>query len=286
MFSVGARCANLRRGVAAIARFSSTCNLSSNKRLATVLKEGEEVPLLDFDFRGVLGAPKDKPVLYSTRDLFAGQRTLVFLDRLFTAGELRPYFPSYEKLYTWIKGEGIDDIYCASYNCGSFMRHSFIENGCIPDSSEGSLGFKRVKPLPNADCLFHDPHEVDLTKSWKDAPPFQHYAAIIDDMKVEKVFAETESSRLLNLDLDTPNFQPRSVSAVDMLMYLEEQSRVLSMLKVSPSSASYHGESDSFDEPIFRRKEKRSGSLAESISTAFQTTLASSLVSLSSVSDV
>jgi len=194
-----------------------------------VLEEGERVPLITFRFQGVSGnqagqtklqsyswAKKvqsesgKQDVTHSTKDLFAGKRTLVFHDRLFTPSDFLPYLPQYEKMYEAIRNSGIDEVYCASNNDGQVMRQWFISQGCEEDLEPGSLGFKKVKPLPGGNLLFRK----GRVSSWSNlngalvaSARFGRSAAIIQDMEVEKLFTESTGEQ---------------ASAENVLHYLQE----------------------------------------------------------------
>lgn len=157
-----------------------------------VLQEGTKIPDLVFSFGGLRGLDEKKSdAMYNSEDLFAGRRSLVFHDRLYSASHFRPHLPSYEKFYDLIKAAGIDEVYCASFNDGDVMRQWFISQGCLEDCTPGSLGFKQVKPFPGGGMLFSSaPGDSWSNLNCTAAQGFRRSAAIIDDMKVEKIFGK------------------------------------------------------------------------------------------------
>lgn len=187
---------------------------------ANVLKEGTEIPLLTFNFEGVSSYSATRHALFSTEDLFAGKRSLVFHDWLFAPKNFRQYLPFYEKLYNSLKANGIDEIYCASFNDGYVMRHLFLEKGCREDEASGAFGFQKVKPLPGGNRLFRSSSRC----SWSNLlnvtsiQSFQRSAAIINDMQVEKLFTEENSAG----DTQTASSDDKVASAPNVLSYLRE----------------------------------------------------------------
>mmetsp|Transcript_29191 Transcript_29191/g.66986 ORF Transcript_29191/g.66986 Transcript_29191/m.66986 type:complete len:117 (+) Transcript_29191:70-420(+) len=87
---------------------------------------------------------------------------------------------------------GIDEIYCISVNDAFVMRQWGLKQGLEEDKTPGSLGFKKVKLIPDGACLFT--RGMGMSCTWDSERGFGErswrYAAVINDMKVEKLFIE------------------------------------------------------------------------------------------------
>jgi peroxiredoxin len=174
-------------------QLSGVRSFSTGKK-SRVLKEGEAMPQLNFNLEGVSSYNAKMHSVYSSEDLFAGKRTLIFHDWLFAPKNFRQYLPVYEQLYDSIKAMGIDDVFCASFHDGHIMRQLFLEQGCIQERRAGKLGFRKVKPLPGGNRLFRSTNLCSWSNINVSAiQSFQHSAAIINDMKVEKLITEENS---------------------------------------------------------------------------------------------
>lgn len=144
--------------------------------------------------------------------------------------------PQYEKLYDAIKASGIDEIYCASNNDGQVMRQWFLSQGCEEDNTPGSLGFKKVKPLPGGNLLFRKG-----TSSWSNlngalvaSARFGRSAAVIKDMHVEKLFTEASGE---------------NAGAENVLHYLQESLNFSTSLIIpAKRSESFLSQLDEFGE--------------------------------------
>lgn len=141
-------------------------------------------------------------------EVFNGKRVIVFsLPGAFTPTCSTTHLPRYEELYDEIKSLGIDEIYCMSVN-DAFVMYQWGKN----------LGAEKVKLLPdgNADFTRGMGMLVDKSnlgfgqRSWR-------YSIVVDNGKVEKVFAEEGFSN--NCETD-----PFDVSDADtMLAYLKSK---------------------------------------------------------------
>lgn len=169
------------------------------------LTEGETIPSLTFSFETSLSLAAEDSTLakknittLKTADLFAGKRCVVFRDTLFNRNNNYPFLHYYEKRYDEIKALGIDEVFCASPNNMQVMRQWMLYNKCEEDPTPGSLGFKRVKPLPEG-CRLFQSIGLDV---WSDVmrfsviQKFQRYAIVINDKKIEKVFKENAAESL------------------------------------------------------------------------------------------
>jgi len=177
--------------------------------LRMVAKEGDSVPKVVFKARvrdEALGGPNPftwKDV--SSTDLFAGRRSVVFsLPGAFTPTCSSTHLPGYEKVYDEMKKLGIDDVYCLSVNDAFVMRQWGISQGLEKvdgkDESNSPLNpgnFKKVKLLPDGACLFT--RGMGMNVVWEKERGFGErswrYAAVINDMKIEKLFVEGGSPK-------------------------------------------------------------------------------------------
>ena len=142
----------------------------------------------------------------TTKDVFAGKKVIVFsLPGAFTPTCSSTHLPRYEELYAELKGLGVDEIYCMSVNDAFVMYQWGIK-----------LGAKNVKLLPDGNGEFNRKMGMLVEKSnlgfgmrsWR-------YSMLVNDGKVEKVFAEPGFS-------DNCETDPFEVSDADtMLAYLK-----------------------------------------------------------------
>lgn len=114
-------------------------------------------------------------------DIFAGKRVVVFaLPGAFTPTCSSTHLPGYEEHYEEIKAQGIDEIYCLSVN-DAFTMYQWGQQ----------LGVDKVKLLPDGNGDFTRLMGMLVRKenlgfgdrSWR-------YSMVVDDGKIEKVFAE------------------------------------------------------------------------------------------------
>jgi thioredoxin-dependent peroxiredoxin len=142
----------------------------------------------------------------TTKDIFAGKRIIVFsLPGAFTPTCSTSHLPGYEAAYDEIKGLGIDEVYCLSVN-DAFVMYQWGKN----------MGAKNVKLLPDGNGEFSRKIGMLVEKanlgfgmrSWR-------YSMVVNDGKIEKVFAEEGYS-------DNCETDPFEVSDVNtMLAYLK-----------------------------------------------------------------
>ncbi len=142
----------------------------------------------------------------TTKDIFAGKKVIVFsLPGAFTPTCSSTHLPGYEAAYEQFKGLGIDEIYCMSVNDAFVMYQWGLK-----------LGAKHVKLLPDGNGEFTRKMGMLVEKSnlgfgmrsWR-------YSMLVNDGKVEKIFAEAGYS-------DNCGTDPFEVSdAGTMLAYLK-----------------------------------------------------------------
>jgi thioredoxin-dependent peroxiredoxin len=142
----------------------------------------------------------------TTKDIFAGKRVIVFsLPGAFTPTCSTSHLPGYDAAYDQIKALGIDEVYCLSVN-DAFVMFQWGKN----------MEVKNVKLLPDGNGEFSRKIGMLVEKanlgfgmrSWR-------YSMVVNDGKIEKVFAEAGYS-------DNCETDPFEVSDVDtMLAYLK-----------------------------------------------------------------
>ena len=102
------------------------------------------------------------------------------------------HLPGYENLYEEFKKLGIDEVYCLSVNDAFVMRKWGLDQGLEEDLTPGSLGFKKVKLIPDGACKFT--RSVGMSCNWESERGFGErswrYSALVMDGVVKKVFIE------------------------------------------------------------------------------------------------
>mmetsp|Transcript_4309 Transcript_4309/g.8694 ORF Transcript_4309/g.8694 Transcript_4309/m.8694 type:complete len:232 (-) Transcript_4309:136-831(-) len=189
----------------------------------TPITEGSPVPNITWKTRTRIDSNDENPFDWkdlTSDDLFKGKRIVLFsLPGAFTPTCSSTHLPGYEKEYDAMKSLGVDDVYCLSVNDAFVMRQWGLAQGCEEDKTVGSLGFKKVKLLPDGAALFTRGMGMSCTwtanrgfgeRSWR-------YSAVIDDGKVERLFIEP--NRVQDSDPD-----PFEVSdAGTMMEYLKSK---------------------------------------------------------------
>lgn len=142
----------------------------------------------------------------STKEVFAGKKVVVFsLPGAFTPTCSTSHLPRYEELYNEFKAAGVDEIYCLSVNDAFVMYQWGLKQGA-----------KNVKLLPDGNAEFTKGMGMLVDKSnlgfgqrsWR-------YSMLVEDGKIEKVFAESGQS-------DNHENDPFEVSDADtMLAYIK-----------------------------------------------------------------
>lgn len=142
----------------------------------------------------------------TTGDLFAGKKVVVFsLPGAFTPTCSSNHLPRYEELYEEFQAQGVDAIICISVN-DAFVMFQWGKQ----------VGSDKVFLLPDGNGEFTrkmgmlvDKSNVGFgMRSWR-------YSMLVDDCKIDKVFAEAEFG-------DNCPSDPFEVSDADtMLAYLK-----------------------------------------------------------------
>lgn len=145
---------------------------------------------------------------YTTEDFFAGKRVVFFsLPGAYTPICSSKQLPSYEENYQNFINLGIDEVYVISVN-----------DCCVMSNWLNSLDVKNVKYIPDGsgeftrdmDMLVWKPNQNFGYRSWR-------YAAVVDNMRIEKLFIE-EGKNNRGTDDD-----PYEVSKPEnVLMYLKK----------------------------------------------------------------
>ena len=129
------------------------------------------------------------------------------------------HLPGYENAYDEMKSLGIDEVYCLSVNDAFVMRQWGLAQGLAEDKTVGSLGFEKVKLLPDGAAAFT--RGMDMSCTWDSERGFGErswrYSMVVDDTKIEKMFVE--GPRIANSGPD-----PFEVSDSEtMLAYLKSK---------------------------------------------------------------
>ncbi|GMH70656.1 hypothetical protein TrST_g9109 [Triparma strigata] len=164
--------------------------------VSTPITEGSKIPSITWKTRTRIDSTDENPFDWkdlSTSDLFGGKRVAIFsLPGAFTPTCSSTHLPGYEAAYEEMKGLGIDEVYCLSVNDAFVMRQWGLSQGLEEDKTVGSLGFKKVKLLPDGAALFT--RGMGMSATWTSNRGFGErswrYSAVIDDCKVEKMFIE------------------------------------------------------------------------------------------------
>lgn len=189
---------------------------------STPIEVGATVPSVTFKTRTRIESDDENPFDWkdlTTEDLFKGKKCVVFsLPGAFTPTCSSTHLPGYEKAYEEMKSLGVDEVYCLSVNDAFVMRQWGLKQGLTEDKTVGGLGFEKVKLLPDGACQFT--RGMGMSCVWDSERGFGErswrYSAVIDDMKVEKLFIEG--------GVLTPNSGPDPFEVTDsdtMLEYLK-----------------------------------------------------------------
>eukprot|EP00729_Bicosta_minor_P015063 gene15063-26215_t len=188
-----------------------------------IITEGAAIPRVTFKTRTrVEGLDQPNPFDWkdvTTEDLFANKRVVLFsLPGAFTPTCSSQQLPGYTEAYAEILAQDVDDVYCLSVNDAFVMRQWGISQGLEEDPTPGSLGTKTVKLLPDGACLFT--RGMGMSCTWEAERGFGErswrYSAVINDMKIEKLFVEAGS---VNQDSKEDPFE---TSGADVMMeYLQ-----------------------------------------------------------------
>jgi len=161
------------------------------------ITEGNKLPNVIFKTRTrTESINEENPFIWkdmTTDDYFKNKRCILFsLPGAFTPTCSASHLPKYEELYDTFKELGIDEVYCLSVNDAFVMRKWGIEQGLVEDKTPDSLGFTKVKLIPDGACQFT--RGVDMSCTWDSERGFGErswrYSALIDNCIIKKVFIE------------------------------------------------------------------------------------------------
>ena len=158
--------------------------------------ENMKLPLVTFKTRVRVENDNENPFVWkdlTTDDYFKGKKCVLFsLPGAFTPTCSASHLPGYEKLYDDFKKLGVDEVYCLSVNDAFVMRKWGLDQGLEEDLTPGSLGFKKVKLIPDGACLFT--RGVGMSCTWEKERGFGErswrYSTLVIDGIVNKVFIE------------------------------------------------------------------------------------------------
>lgn len=158
--------------------------------------ENMKLPLVTFKTRTRVESDDENPFVWkdvTTNDYFKGKKCVLFsLPGAFTPTCSASHLPGYEKNYEEFKKLGIDEVYCLSVNDAFVMRKWGLDQGLEEDLTPGSLGFKKVKLIPDGACKFT--RGVGMSCNWESERGFGErswrYSAYVVDGVVKKVFIE------------------------------------------------------------------------------------------------
>ena len=125
--------------------------------------------------------------------IFDGKKIVVFaLPGAFTPTCSSQQLPGYEELYDEFKANGIDEVYCLSVNDAFVMRKWGLDMGLEEDKTPGSLGFKKVKLIPDGACQFT--RGMGMSCTWGSERGFGErswrYSCYVDNCVIKKMFVE------------------------------------------------------------------------------------------------
>lgn len=158
--------------------------------------ENMKLPLVTFKTRVRVENDNENPFVWkdlTTDDYFKGKKCVLFsLPGAFTPTCSASHLPGYEKLYDDFKKLGVDEVYCLSVNDAFVMRKWGLDQGLEEDLTPGSLGFKKVKLIPDGACKFT--RGVGMSCNWEKERGFGErswrYSTLVIDGIVNKVFIE------------------------------------------------------------------------------------------------
>ena len=161
-----------------------------------MISENFKLPSVVFKTRTRVESSEENPFDWkdlTTDDYFKDKKCILFsLPGAFTPTCSSSHLPGYENLYDEFKKLGIDEVYCLSVNDAFVMRKWGIDQGLEEDLTPGSLGFKKVKLIPDGACKFT--RGVGMSCTWESERGFGErswrYSALVMDGVVKKVFIE------------------------------------------------------------------------------------------------
>ena len=161
-----------------------------------MISENFKLPSVVFKTRTRVESSEENPFEWkdlTTDDYFKDKKCILFsLPGAFTPTCSSSHLPEYENLYDEFKKLGIDEVYCLSVNDAFVMRKWGLDQGLEEDLTPGSLGFKKVKLIPDGACKFT--RGVGMSCTWESERGFGErswrYSALVMDGIVKKVFIE------------------------------------------------------------------------------------------------
>ena len=161
-----------------------------------MISENFKLPSVVFKTRTRVESSEENPFEWkdlTTDDYFKDKKCILFsLPGAFTPTCSSSHLPEYENLYDEFKKLGIDEVYCLSVNDAFVMRKWGLDQGLEEDLTPGSLGFKKVKLIPDGACKFT--RGVGMSCTWESERGFGErswrYSALVMDAVVKKVFIE------------------------------------------------------------------------------------------------
>jgi|TARA_Y100000813_G_C24162540_1_gene352716 peroxiredoxin len=161
-----------------------------------MISENFKLPSVVFKTRTRIESSEENPFVWkdlTTDDYFKGKKCILFsLPGAFTPTCSSSHLPGYENLYDEFKKLGVDEIYCLSVNDAFVMRKWGLDQGLEEDLTPGSLGFKKVKLIPDGACKFT--RDVGMSCTWEKERGFGErswrYSALVLDGVIKKVFIE------------------------------------------------------------------------------------------------
>tara|TARA_B100001248_G_C27397952_1_gene467162 strand:+ start:5842 stop:6444 length:603 start_codon:yes stop_codon:yes gene_type:complete len=161
-----------------------------------MISENFKLPSVVFKTRTRVESSEENPFEWkdlTTDDYFKDKKCILFsLPGAFTPTCSSSHLPEYENLYDEFKKLGIDEVYCLSVNDAFVMRKWGLDQGLEEDLTPGSLGFKKVKLIPDGACKFT--RGVGMSCTWESERGFGErswrYSALVMDGVVKKVFIE------------------------------------------------------------------------------------------------
>jgi len=199
-----------------------------NEAYSVPRKLGDNVPDVIFQTRVRIESDEENPFDWldrSTADYFEGKRVVLFaLPGAFTPTCSASHLPGYEAAYDEIKSLGVDEVYCLSVNDAFVMRQWGLHQGLEEDKTPGSLGFTKVKLIPDGAADFT--RGMGMSTHWGSERGFGErswrYSVVVDDMEIEQLFIEGST----NAPIQNCEADPFDVSDADsMLSYLKSVSK-------------------------------------------------------------
>jgi len=171
-----------------------SANYDLPKEWTTPLQEGDTIPDVTFQTRTRTANDGDFDwKTLTTSDYFDNKRVVLFaLPGAFTPTCTTSHLPEYQQAYDEIRQLGIHDVYCLSVNDAFVMRQWGLSLDLPEDTTAGSLGFTKVKLIPDGTAAFT--RGMGMSCHWNSERGFGErswrYSAVIDNGKIEKLFIE------------------------------------------------------------------------------------------------